>query len=132
LIGVLALAAAGCGSHAHGPNRIVSLSLSAADDFPGPPSVRLTINEGARLASLARLVPLPLPRPTTTTAARTARAGLTVCFPMDLAIGLSNGTTVTYPSCDRPAGLRRVMRALCPLLHKPGFCFSYRHELNPG
>jgi hypothetical protein len=48
---------------------------------------------------------------------------------MDLFISLSNGTNVDYPSCYRPGSLRRVVAALCPLLHKPGFCASYRNEL---
>ncbi len=48
---------------------------------------------------------------------------------MDLAIGLSDGTNVVYPSCARPRSLLPVLRALCPLVKRRGFCALYRDEL---
>jgi hypothetical protein len=127
----VALAAGGCaGSASHARLRVTSVSIRAANGFPGPPSTEVTLTQGKRFARIALLVPLPLPsvaasRPPTTKHPKT----LTICFPMDLFIGLSNGQSVEYPSCYRPRSLRRVVAALCPLLHKPGFCVSYRNEL---
>jgi len=75
-------------------------------------------------------VPLPRPaEPSSLLPNAQHPYNLTVCFPMDLTIGLSNGTKVVYPSCYRPRSLRRVIAALCPLLRRRGFCVVYRHEL---
>jgi hypothetical protein len=119
----------GCGGNGQlviGPGQltVTSLSLTPAAGFPGPPNEILMIRDGQRLRALARLVPRRLPpRPAGT------REGLTVCFPMDLTIGLSNGDKIAYPSCQRPRSLLRLVREMCPFLHKPGFCFRYRNEL---
>jgi len=128
---VLALAALGCGGQAgHGRLRVTSLSLSAANGFPGPPSFKVTIDHGTRFERLARLVRLPLPPQATSRPPNLAHPDrATICFPMDLAIGLSNGASVVYPSCSRPRSLLRVLRALCPLVKRPGFCALYRDEL---
>jgi hypothetical protein len=48
---------------------------------------------------------------------------------MDLVIGLSDGATVSYPSCQRPHSLLRLLAAMCPLLRKPGFCLREKNEL---
>jgi len=127
----LACAASGCGANQnHGRLRVVSLSLSASVGFPGPPSAGITLTSGRTFARVARLVPLPLPATFRLNPTRTTHP-LTVCFPMDLTIGLSNGQNVVYPSCYRPKSLRPVVRALCPLLDIRGFCARYRHELAP-
>jgi len=87
----------GCGGNGQllvGPGHltVTSLSLTPATGFPGPPDEILVIRDGRRLRTLARLVPKRLPpRPAGT------REGLTVCFPMDLTIGLSNGDKISYP-----------------------------------
>ncbi len=135
-----ALLAAGCGGGggSGGALRVTSLSITAAVGFPGPPSAGVTLSRGKTFARIARLVPLPLPHPAPQVPhVRPSRAPsardpdeMTVCFPMDLTIGLSNGKHVDYPSCNRPRSLRPVVAALCPLLHKPGFCSFYRNELH--
>jgi hypothetical protein len=127
----MALAGAGCGGNgSHSRLHVTSLSIRAASGFPGLPSTNLTITRGKTFARIALLVPLPLPpvAPARLPSAQHPKT-LTICFPMDLFVGLSNGNTVDYPSCYRPRSLRRVVAALCPLLHKPGFCASYRNEL---
>jgi hypothetical protein len=128
IVGACALS--GCGAQPHGALHVTSLSLTAADGFPGAPTTELTLAHGATFARVARLVPLPLPpRPAPHVAATSKKHPATVCFPMNLAIGLSNGTTVMYPSCNRPRSLQPILRALCPLLHKRGFCALYHNEL---
>ena len=125
----VALTGAGCGAQAHhGPLRVTSLSLSPGVGFSGPLSAGVTLERGAAFARIARLVPLPLP-PELVVNPAGGRHPLTVCFPMDLAIGLSDGELVRYPSCYRPRSLRRVVAALCPLVHLPGLCALYRREL---
>lgn len=124
------LVAAGCGSTASHPVlgvdhiRVTSLSLIPTTGFPGPPTEVVVVHGGAKLAALVHLVPKTLP-------ARLVHphGGLTVCFPMDLEIGLSDGSTLRYPSCERPHSLLRLIAAMCPLLDKPGFCASERREL---
>jgi hypothetical protein len=126
---VVACGATGCGGHqGHARLRVVSISLSASVGFPGSPLAGITLTGGRTFARVARLVPLPLP-PTFRLDPTETTHPLTVCFPMDLRIGLSNGQNVLYPSCYRPKSLRPVVRALCPLLHVRGLCARYRHEL---
>jgi hypothetical protein len=122
------LLAAGCGGSpgrigVHGL-RVTLLELTPTTGFPGPPTEVVTVQAGPSLERIARLVPAALPPPPAATP-----NGSTVCFPMDLRIGLSDGETVLYPSCNRPLALRRVLAALCPLLGRPRLCFRYRHEL---
>jgi hypothetical protein len=132
VLAALALTAAGCGaSGARGPLHVVSLSLTAANGFPGPPSTHVTVASGPVLRRLARLVPLPLPPMPDRRAA--GSHPLTVCFPMDLRVVLSNGTSAVYPSCRRPRALRALVGSLCRLLGRPGLCVAYRDELaTPG
>jgi hypothetical protein len=128
LAAVLALTGGG-GGPAPGPIRVSSLTITATTGYPGPPT-SLTSDRGRAFRRLARLVPLPLPaEPPSLLPDARHPAGLTVCFPMDLTIGLSNGKDVVYPACYRPLALRRVLAALCPRLHKRQFCHTYRHEL---
>src|SRR5580692_1479505 len=104
LVVVFALTA--CGGHKnHGPLRVVSLSLTASVGFPGPPSVGISISKGPTFARIARLVPLPLPSVFQVNPTQ-SKHPLTVCFPMDLTIDLSNGQHALYPSCYRPKSLR--------------------------
>ena len=124
LASALLLVASGCGGHSHGPAHVTYLSLTPTTGFPGSPTDVLVVSGGRRLKRLARLVPHTLPAP-----AGTARKGLRICFPMDLTIGLSNGDRLDYPACERPRSLLRLVRALCPLLHKRGLCAYYRNEL---
>ena len=129
LLGAAVLLAGGCGSAPGGTIgsdglRVAFLTLTPTTGFPGPPTDTLTVRSGRELSRIARLVPARLPKPP----AATPR-GSTVCFPMDLTIGLSNGQTFRYASCNRPRRLLRVVAALCPLLDKPGFCFRFRNEL---
>lgn len=129
-IAAVALAAGGCGGHAsHGRLRVISLSIRATTGFPGPPSTNVTVDRGTTFARIALLVPLPLPAVASDPPSAKHPNPLTICFPMDLIIGLSNGEKVGYPSCYRPLSLRPVMAALCPLLNRPGFCAFYRNEL---
>ena len=129
LAAALALLASGCGGW-HSPTigagrlRVTFLSLTPTTGFPGPPTEIVTVGGGGELARIVRLLPAKLPKPPSA-----SPAGSTICFPMDLTIGLSNGQTVRYLSCNRPGPLRRVVAALCPLLHKPGFCLRFRNEL---
>lgn len=125
-----ALVLAGCGiaSSRAGPLRVVSLELTPSVDFPGPPTRQVVLTHGAAFARIARLVPLPLPHEVEVNPSGT-RHPLTVCFPMDLVIGLSDGTRVDFGSCYRPRSLRRVVSALCPLVGIRGLCVRYRHEL---
>ena len=124
------LLAAGCGGW-HSPKigagglRVTFLKLTPTTGFPGPPSDIVTVKGGGELARIVRLLPAKLPKPPSA-----SPAGSTICFPMDLTIGLSNGQTVSYPSGNRPGPLRRVVAALCPILHKAGFCFRFRNELD--
>jgi hypothetical protein len=120
----------GCGSSqtptiGAGGLRVTFLSLTPTTGFPGPPTDIVTVRGGRELARIVRLLPARLPRPPSR-----SPAGSTVCFPMDLTIGLSNGQSLSYPSCSRPRALRRVVAALCPVLRKPGFCFRFRNELD--
>jgi hypothetical protein len=131
VVGVVVLSAvAGCGSHVyHGRVRVRSVALTAAAGFPGAPGVGVVVDRGAVFARVVRLVPLPLPAEAEVPRGSRTRHPLTVCFPMNLTIGLSNGTSVIYPACRRPRSLRKVVRLLCPLLRKRGFCADYRREL---
>jgi len=114
----------------HGRLHLVWLSLTASAGFPGPPSTNVTLDDSRTFGRVARLVPLPLPPLVPPLSPRGSKHPLTVCFPMDLAIGLSNGKTVTYPSCTRSPALQPAVRALCVLLRKRGFCAQYRSELS--
>jgi hypothetical protein len=124
LSSILVLLAAACGGTRTGHVRVAYLSLTPATGFPGPPTEILVVDHGRPLARLARLVPTKLPAPSAG-----ARDGLRICFPMDLTIGYSNGSKVVYPTCQRPRSLLGLVKAMCPLLHKRGFCFYYRNEL---
>ena len=103
--------------------RVISLTLSPTTGFPGPPTEVVTVLPGRELSRLARLMPSRLPPPPR------AEKRLTVCFPMDLTIRLSDDSSVSYPACERPHALLRLIRAMCPLVRLAGFCHSQRHEL---
>ena len=128
LCGALALAGCGARQSSGGPLRVVSLELTPSVDFPGPPTRQLILTQGAQFVRIARLVPLPLPHEIEVNPHGT-RHPLTVCFPMDLVIGLSDGSKAVFSSCYRPRSLRPVVAALCPLVGIRGLCVRYRHEL---
>lgn len=115
---------------AHGPLHLVWLSLTASTGFPGPPTVNVTLNaDSEHFGRVARLFPLPPPPLATAARPTKTRHPLTVCFPMNLTVALSNDKTIVYPSCYRPPSMQPLVRSLCPLLHKHGFCAAYRDEL---
>ncbi len=132
VIASLALVLAACGGQAARPSKVPSrplrvtfLALSPDSGFPGPSAATLLrLQRGERFAQIARLVPRVPPAPV-----RGPTLGETVCLPVVLTIGLSDGRQLVYRACQRPRSLRPVLAALCPLLHRPGFCAHYRNEL---
>jgi hypothetical protein len=115
------------------PFRVNLLSLEADAGFPAAATSHVTVRRvnGKLFARLVRLVPRPPP------AALTAKVpGETICVPVILTIRLGDGhrhaERYVYRGCQRPPSLRPLLRAMCPLLRRPGFCARYRRELTGG
>ncbi len=85
----------------HTDTFVSSLALTGTVGFPGSPT-NFTFERGAAFRRAARLVPLPLP-PVASARPPNAKhpSTLTICFPMDLMVVLSNGEKRVYPSCYR-------------------------------
>lgn len=137
----LAVVVAGCGGSgtaakkADAPPhfRVNLISLAADNGFPAPASAHVSVVRGVNgklFLHLSRLVPMPLPAPLT----RRER-GVTVCVPVILTVRLGDGhehaRVHAYRGCGRPESFRPLLRAMCPLLRRPGFCAKYRRELEP-
>jgi hypothetical protein len=129
------VAAAGCGGSATSkpppvPFHVNRISLTADSGFPAPATVHASVTKanGKLLVRLEKLVPMPLPAPLTKKI-----PGVTVCVPVILTIHLGDGRrhvqVQEYRACQRPASLRPLMQAMCPLLRRPAFCDQYRNDL---
>jgi len=133
---IVAVTASGCGgtsAASRAPEwrfHVNLLSLQADSGFPAPATSHVTLTRvnGRLFARLIRLVPQPLPAPLTR-----KTPGETICVPVILTVRLGDGHSHArrhvYRGCQRPASLRPLLAAMCPLLRRPDFCARYHNQL---
>jgi hypothetical protein len=112
--------------------RVTRITLTADSGFPAPATAHVSVTNvnGKLFVRLTKLVPKPLPAPLTAKV-----NGVTACVPVILTINTGNGhkhsNVYKYRACQRPASFRPLLRAMCPLLHRPDFCTRYKRDLSP-